>query len=150
CNVGQTISEGSPVNELWVQGNTFKPVKSGTTKSITVAIAFVEGTNAATFTLDKDCDGKPCGDGNGKPALCTGHVKNLPTFGQDCTQTEKFKCKASLKKGKPYWLYAQSDDNSWDAWNWNGAGATTRAYTNNNTEDDWTVDDSTQGAYSVQ
>jgi hypothetical protein len=150
CGTGQTISEGSPVNELWVQGNTFKSAKTGTTKSITVAIAYVEGTNAATFTLDKDCGGKPCGDGNGKPALCRGHVKNLPTFGQSCTQVEKFKCAVALKKGKPYWLYAQSDDNSWDAWNWNGAGAITRAYTNDNTKDDWTVDGSTQGAYSVQ
>jgi len=123
CGTGQTISEGSPVNQLVGPRATLSnPRRPGRRKSITVAIAYVEGTNAATFTLDKDCAGKPCGDGNGKPALCRGHVKNLPTFGQSCSQVEKFKCEVALKKGKAYWLYAQSDNNSWDAWNWNGAG----------------------------
>jgi len=148
CGVGETLSDGSPVNQEWTQGNVFKSAKTGTTKTITVAIGFVTGTNAAIVTLDKDCSGKPCGKGDGKPALCTGNISNLPTFGQSCTVTTTFKCKANLKKGKSYWLYAQTQANSWDAWNWNGAGATTRAYTNDDAT--WTVDSSTQGAYSVQ
>jgi len=149
CSTGETLSDGSPVNTEWTQGNVFKSAKTGTTKKITVAIGFVTGTNAATVTLDKDCKGQPCGKPDGKPALCTGHIKNLPVFGQSCTVTTSFKCVATLTKGHKYWVYAQTLANSWDAWEWNGAGATTRAYV---TDDNlpWTVDTSTQGAFSVQ
>jgi hypothetical protein len=148
CGVGQTLSDGSPVNTEFTQGGGFKSAKTGTTKSITVAIGFVTGTNAATVTLSKDCKGVPCSSPDGKPALCTGHIKNLPPFGTMCTVTTTFKCKASLTKGKSYWLNAQTLANSWDAWNWNGAGATGGSLS----QDDgaWSTNGGTQGAFSVQ
>jgi len=149
CNTGMTLSDGSPVNTEYTQGNTFKSTKTGTTKSITVAIGFVTGTNAAVVSLSKDCAGVPCGGVNGGNDLCRGLIKNLPTFGSNCTQTTTFKCLARLTKGKSYWVYAATENNSWDAWNWNSIGAVGTVLSTN--DGAWGASSGgTQGAYSVQ
>jgi hypothetical protein len=148
CGIGQTLSDGSPVNTEFTQGGGFISAKTGTTKSITVAIGFVTGTNAAIMTLVKDCNGVPCRSPDGGTELCSGFIKNLPAFGTSCTVTTTFHCKANLKQGKSYWLNAQTLANSWDAWNWNGAGATGSSLS----QDDgaWSTNAGTQGAFSVQ
>jgi hypothetical protein len=116
CNTGYTVSDGSPINTEYSPASQFVSTKTGTTTAIRIAVGFVTGTNGATVILDKDCAGIPCGKVD-KTNLCKGNISNLPTFGQSCTQIEHVKCAAKLKKGKPYWVYVQSDANSWDAWN---------------------------------
>jgi hypothetical protein len=113
---GYTISDGSPIGTEYTPGIQFVSLKSGTTAKISVGVGFVEGTNGANVYLDKDCKGIPCGKIY-KTDLCKGKIHNLYTFGDSSTQTESFKCAVPLKKGKPYWVYVASKDNSWLAWN---------------------------------
>jgi hypothetical protein len=80
-------------------------------------VGFVEGTNGGIVDLDADCSGLPCGNPDGSKHLCQGRIKNLPTFGQSSTITESFRCATKLRKGKLYWVYVQSDANSWLDWN---------------------------------
>jgi hypothetical protein len=114
--VGWTVSDGSPINTEYTPGNQIVSLKSGTTARIKVGVGFVTGTNGGIVVLDKDCSGIPCGKIDATH-LCRGNIHNLPTFGQSSTQTESIACVATLKKGKPYWVYVQSDANSWLAWN---------------------------------
>jgi len=108
-NVGWTVSDGAPINTEYTPGNQIVSLKSGTTKKISVGIGFVQGTNSARVTLDKDCKGIPCGTID-KTHLCRGKVSNLPTFGSTGTTVKSFKCAVTLKKGKPYWVYVESLD----------------------------------------
>jgi len=116
AGTGWTISDGSPIDTEYTPGNQIVSLKSGTTKHITVGVGFVTGTNSARVTLDKDCKGIPCGVID-KTHMCRGTIKNLPVFGSTSTTTKTFTCKVPLKKGKPYWVYVESADNSWLAWN---------------------------------
>jgi len=122
CNTGYTVSDGSPINTEYSPASEFKSKKSGLLSYITVAVGFVTGTNGAKVTLTKECgkegSDKPCGI-DGKGGLCTATIKNLPNFGSSCTVTETFKCpgKKKLTKGKDYYVYVESLDNSWLAWN---------------------------------
>jgi|ERR1022692_254590 hypothetical protein len=116
AGVGWTVSDGSPIGTEYTPGNQIISLKSGTTKKISVGVGFVAGTNGGIVVLDKDCKGIPCGTID-KTKLCSGKIKNLPTFGSTSTTVETFKCVAKLKKGKPYWVYVESLDNSWLAWN---------------------------------
>jgi len=116
AGVGWTISDGSPINTEYTPGNQIVSLKTGTTKSISVGVGFVTGANGGKVTLDRDCKGVPCGTID-KTHLCRGQIHNLYTFGQSSTSVESFKCVAKLKKGKPYWVYVESLDNSWLAWN---------------------------------
>jgi hypothetical protein len=113
---GWTVSDGSPVNTEYTPGNQIIALKSGTTKKITIDVGFVTGTNGAIVDMDKDCNGIPCGNTDGSKHLCQGKIKNLYTFGSTIVP-ESFKCVTTLKKGKAYWVYVQSDANSWLAWN---------------------------------
>jgi hypothetical protein len=116
AGVGWTVSDGSPINTEYTPGNQIVSLKSGTTKKISVGLGWVTGTNGGIVILDKDCKGIPCGTID-KTNLCKGKVKNLPTFGTTSTTVVSFKCVATLKKGKPYWVYIQSLSDSWLAWN---------------------------------
>jgi hypothetical protein len=116
AGTGWTVSDGSPINTEYTPGNQIVSLKSGTTKKISVGLGFVTGTNGGIVTLDRDCKGVPCGTID-KTKLCRGKVKNLPTFGSTSTTVVSFKCVATLKKGKPYWVYIESLGNSWLAWN---------------------------------
>jgi hypothetical protein len=114
--VGWTVSDGSPINTEYTPGNQIMSAKTGTTARIKVGVGFVTGTNGGIVILDRDCKGVPCGKID-STHLCKGKIKNLPNFGSTSTTTVGFKCVANLKKGKPYWVYVQSDSNSWLAWN---------------------------------
>jgi hypothetical protein len=116
CCTGWTVSDGTPINKEYTPGNQIISLKSGTTKKISVGFGWVTGTNGGKVTLDKDCKGVPCGTID-KTHLCRGKVSNLPTFGSTSTTVVSFKCVAKLRKGKPYWVYVESLDNSWLAWN---------------------------------
>ena len=113
---GYTVSDGSPIGTEYTPGIQFVSLKSGTTKKLSVGVGFVTGTNGATVTLDKDCKGIPCGTID-KTHMCKGKVTNLPAFGSTSTIVKTIKCAVALKKGKPYWVYIESLDNSWLAWN---------------------------------
>ena len=114
--VGFTVSDGGPVGAEYSPGNQIVSLKSGTTKKISVGLGFVAGTNGGIVTLDKDCKGVPCGTID-KTNLCKGKVSNLPTFNSTSTTVVSFKCVATVVKGKPYWVYIQSDSDSQLAWN---------------------------------
>jgi hypothetical protein len=130
CNVGYTISDGSPINTEYTSASQFVSKKTGTTTAIRIAVGFVAGTNGANVVLDKDCAGVPCGTVD-KTNLCKGTISNLPVFGQSCTQIERMKCTAKLVKNHKYWVYVQSPANTWDAWNLaNTATGTTAESTN--------------------
>ena len=116
---GWTISDGSPINTEYTPANQIIALKSGTTKKIGVTVGFVTGTNGAIVVLDKDCKNLPCGTID-KTHLCRGTLKNLFNFGSQYT-VETFKCAVTLTKGKAYWVYVQSDANSWLAWNTSAA-----------------------------
>jgi len=111
---GWTISDGSPIDTEYTPANQIIALKSGTTKKVAVEVGFVTGTNGAIVILDKDCKGLPCGTID-KTHLCQGKISNLFNFGS-APVPEPLKCKAKLKKGKPYWVYNQADANSWLAW----------------------------------
>lgn len=155
-SVGWTISDGSPVGAEWSPANQFTSLKTGTTKKITVGVGFVTGTNTTLVDLVKDCSTKseavPCTNPDGKPkkdVLCSGTVKNMPTFGSTSTTTVSFKCAAKLTKGKNYWVLMQSPANSWLAWNYSNSalGNATLGY-----NDVWTYFDTNSGigALTVQ
>ncbi len=116
---GWTVSDGSPINTEYTPANQIIALKSGTTKKVGVTVGFVTGTNGAIVILDKDCKNLPCGTID-KTHLCKGTLKNLFSFGSQYT-VETFKCATTLKKGKAYWVYIQSDANSWLAWNTSAA-----------------------------
>jgi len=116
---GWTISDGSPINTEYTPANQIIALKTGTTKKIGVTVGFVTGTNGAIVVLDKDCKNIPCGTID-KTHLCKGTIKNLFSFGSQYT-VETFKCAEALKKGKAYWVYVESDANSWLAWNQSAA-----------------------------
>ncbi|HSY66983.1 MAG TPA: hypothetical protein VK829_20505 [Terriglobales bacterium] len=114
---GWTVSDGSPINTEFTPANQIISLNSGTTKTLTITVGFVVGTNGAIVDLDRDCSGLPCGaHGDGGLHLCQGKLSNMYTFG-NAIVAETFKCVTTLKKGKPYWVYVQSDANSWLAWN---------------------------------
>jgi hypothetical protein len=114
---GWTISSGSPIGTEYTPANQIIALQSGTTKQVGVTVGFVTGTNGAIVVLDKDCNNHPCGY---KSHLCRGKISNLFTFGNAYT-VETINCKASLTKGTAYWVYVQSDDNSWLAWDLSAA-----------------------------
>jgi hypothetical protein len=116
---GWTVSDGSPINTEYTPANQITALKSGTTTKIGVTVSFVEGTNGAIVVLDKDCKNVPCGTID-KTNLCKGKISNLYNAGNPYT-VETFKCKAKLTKGKLYWVYVQSDANSWLAWDLSAA-----------------------------
>jgi len=121
---GWTVSDGSPINTEYTPGGQFVSAKSGTIAKIAVTVGFVTGTNGAIVDLDADCAGIPCGNADGGKHLCQGKIANLYTFGS-AVVPETFKCKkkTTLKAKKAYWVYIQSDSNSWLAWNQSvGAG----------------------------
>ena len=113
---GWTISDGSPIDTEYTPGNSIVALKSGATTKISIDVGFVEGTNGAIVDMDKDCKGLPCGNPDGSKHLCQGKIKNLYNFGSTIVP-EHFKCITTLKKGSTYWVYVQSDANSWLAWN---------------------------------
>jgi len=112
---GWTISDGSPIDTEYTPANQIISLKTGTTKKIAVEVGFVTGTNGAIVDMDKDCKGLPCGNPDGSKHICQGKIKNLFNFGST-PAPEPFKCVTKLVKGKPYWVYVQSDANSWLAW----------------------------------
>jgi hypothetical protein len=115
--VGYTTSDGSPIGTEYSPGIQFIALKSGTTKKVSVGLGWVEGTfKEGIVVLDKDCKGIPCGTID-KTNLCMGKVFNLPTFGSTATTVRSFNCAVKLTKGKPYWVYVASTNNSWLAWN---------------------------------
>jgi hypothetical protein len=116
AGVGWTVSDGSPIGTEYTPGNQIVSVKTGTTKMISVGVGFVTGTNGGKVTLDKDCNGVPCGTID-QTHLCRGQIHNLPNFGSTSTAVRNIKCVAKLTKGQPYWVYVESLDNSWLAWN---------------------------------
>jgi hypothetical protein len=116
---GWTISDGSPINTEYTPANQIIALKSGTTKRLGVTVGFVTGTNGGIVILDKDCSNLPCGTID-KTHLCMGKIANLFTFG-DAYRIESVKCTVKLTKGKPYWVYVQSDANSWLAWDLSAA-----------------------------
>jgi hypothetical protein len=116
---GWTVSDGSPINTEYSPANQIIALKTGTTKKLGVTVAFVEGTNGGIVILDKDCKNLPCGTID-KTHLCIGHIANLYNAGS-AYRVESFKCTAKLTKGKPYWVYLQSDANSWLAWDLSAA-----------------------------
>jgi hypothetical protein len=116
AGVGWTVSDGNPIGTEYTPGNQIVSLKSGTTKSISVGVGFVAGTNGGKVTLDKDCKGVPCGTID-RTHLCRQTIHNLPNFGSTSTIVESFRCVTKLKKGQPYWVYVESLDNSWLAWN---------------------------------
>jgi hypothetical protein len=120
---GWTVSNGSPINTQYTPANQIIALKSGTTKKIGVTVSFVEGTNGANVYLTKDCSGVPCSSPDGKPkkdVLCSGSISNLYNAGSAYT-VEKTACKAKLTKGKMYWVFVDSDANSWLAWDLSAA-----------------------------
>jgi hypothetical protein len=118
AGTGWTVSDGAPIGTEYTPGNQIVSLKSGRVHKISVGVGFVTGTNGGKVVLDKDCAGIPCGTID-KTHMCKGNISNLYVFGQSSTQTESIKCgkTVKLKKGKPYWVYIQSLDNSWLAWN---------------------------------
>ena len=116
---GWTVSDGSPVNTEYTPANQIIALKSGKTKKLGLTVAFVTGTNGAIVVLDKDCKNLPCGTID-KTHLCVGKIKNLYAAGNPYT-VENMKCVAKLTKGKAYWVYVQSDANSWLAWDLSAA-----------------------------
>jgi len=116
---GWTISDGSPINTEYTPGNQIIALQSGTTKKVGVTVGFVTGTNGAIVVLDSDCNNRPCGFST-HLHLCRGVINNLFTFGNQYT-VETFNCAAKLTKGTAYWVYVQSDANSWLAWNLSSA-----------------------------
>lgn len=114
---GYTISDGSPIDTEYTPAGQITSLKSGVVTKIGVEVGFVEGTNGAIVDLDKDCSNMPCGNPDGSKHLCQGKIKNLFTFG-DAPTIEYLKCPKTTKlvKGKAYWVYVQSDANSWLAW----------------------------------
>jgi hypothetical protein len=120
---GWTISDGSPIGTQYSPAGLIVALKTGETTKIGVTVGFVEGTNGATVYLTKDCKGLPCSSPDGKPkkdVVCSGKIKDLFTFG-DAYTVETFKCKAKLTKGHSYWVWVDSDDNSWLAWDQSAA-----------------------------
>lgn len=117
---GWTISDGSPINTEYTPSNAIVALATGTTTKIHVDVGFVEGGNGAIVDMDASCgpaaSAHPCGHPDGEKHLCQGFIRNLYTFG-DTIVTESFKCAAKLTKGKTYWVYVQSEANSWLAWN---------------------------------
>jgi hypothetical protein len=79
----------------------------------------VEGTYGAIVVLDKDCNNLPCGKID-KTHLCMGTISNLYNAGS-AYHVEKFSCKTKLTAGKLYWVYVESDANSWLAWDLSAA-----------------------------
>jgi hypothetical protein len=116
---GWTVSDGSPIGTEYTPGNQIIALKSGTTKKLGVTVAFVTGTNGAIVVLDKDCKNLPCGKVD-QTHLCVGKIKNLYNAGTAYT-VENMKCVAKLTKGKAYWVYVESDANSWLAWDLSAA-----------------------------
>jgi len=126
CCDGWTVSAGTTVGATYSPANQFISTKSGTTKKVSVGYGFVEGTNSGIVDLVKDCSNAPCSNPEGKPHICQGVVKNMPTFGDTSTTVVSIKCKAKLKKGGAYWVLVQAtpNTNSWLAWNLNEEGVT--------------------------
>ena len=120
---GWTISDGSPIDTEYTLAGQIASLKSGTTKSLSVGLGFVEGTNGAIIDMDKDCNNFPCGKPDGGKHICQANLSNLPSFGSTGTTVVTGKCKAKLTKGSMYWVYIQSLANSWLAWNINATGA---------------------------
>jgi hypothetical protein len=116
---GYTVSDGSPIGTEYTPASQIIALKSGTTTRIGVTVAFVEGTNGAIVVLDKDCKNIPCGKID-KTHLCMGKIKNLYNTG-DPYRVENIKCAVKLTKGKAYWVYVESDANSWLAWDLSAA-----------------------------
>jgi len=116
CCSGWTVSDGSPIGTEYTPGNQVVSLKTGATHKLSVGLGFVTGTNSGIVTLDRDCKGVPCGVID-KNHLCRGTVTNLPVFGSTSTTVATIKCTVKLTKGRPYWVYVESADNSWLAWN---------------------------------
>jgi hypothetical protein len=120
---GFDVSDGSPVNTEYTPATSIISLKSGIVSKIGITVGFIEGTNGAIVDLDASCgkaaDAHPCGNPDGSKHLCQGKISNLYTFG-DTIVPETIKCtkKTTLTKGKTYWVYVQSDANSWLAWNY--------------------------------
>jgi len=116
-----TVSDGSPLGYEDTPANQIVSVKSGTTKKISVGLSFVTGTNGAFVDMDKDCSNLPCGNPDGSKHLCQGKVKDIPNLGSTSTKVVSIKCVAKLTKGKPYWVFIQSEANSWEGWNYSNS-----------------------------
>jgi hypothetical protein len=116
---GWTVSDGSPINTEYTPANQIVALKTGTTRRLGVTVSFVTGTNGGIVVLDKDCKNLPCGTID-KTHLCQGTIKNLYNAGSQY-HVESFKCAAKLTKGKLYWVYVESDANSWLAWDLSAA-----------------------------
>jgi hypothetical protein len=116
---GFSISKGSPIGQEDTPASQFISLKSGTTKTISVGVGYLDGENGAIVDLDNDCRGVPCGNPYGSKHLCRGKITNLPVFGSTAYYVESIKCKVKLVKGKPYWVYVQGIANSYSAWNYN-------------------------------
>jgi hypothetical protein len=103
--------------QTWT-ATAFTPTAAVTLTKIQIAIEWVNGTNGAIVTLNKDKGGVPS-----TKALHTWKFKNLHSAGSCCdVSTGNFKKGIKLAKGKQYWIVAMCPTTTWAAWNLNSTG----------------------------
>lgn len=149
-NGGQDYNTGTG----WTVGNDFSgddyavgdsfTAQAGTLSTITLALEFSAGPNAATVSLCSDAGGVPDG------VLESWTVSNLPpldgSFHTPLTVTDS--TNTVLQAGTTYWVVVSTSATSSLAWNWNNTGAVV----NHAEAPDgatWFASPDTQGAFSV-
>lgn len=127
----------------------FTPKKDATVTQIQIAVTYLNnkgGANGFELVLAADSAGLP-----GK-TLHSWDLKNLPTFGTCCKlDTVKYAKGIKVKKGKQYWVIAQTDSKSQDAADvWNYTWNKTKGNFAFNQGNGWKTEDSNLCAFAVQ
>jgi hypothetical protein len=130
CSAGTISGQDSIVGEQVVQGVPFTPKASKNATMITVAAAYVSGTNSMTVS--------PYSDNNNEPGteLASGTATNIETLGVCCGTASVKIPSTQLTKGTQYWVVLSSPDSSWEGWDDSETAqvnAQTIAYNQNNT-----------------
>ncbi len=119
CCYGWNVTgkDSQVAEQLWT-ATPFTPKQTVALTEIEVALEYINGTNAATVTLNPDSGGVPS-----TKVLHTWNFLNLHDSGQCCIlSTGKVKHGIKLSKGQQYWLVAMCPSDTWAAWNINSTG----------------------------
>lgn len=128
CCSGWTVSgSSSTLGQSLVSASEFTAAKGGAVGAIDVAIGHISGTNGATVSLWTDNAGALGSQ------LGSWDVSGLATFGStgsgslaDITGVKG----VSLVAGKSYFLQLSSPSDTWDAWNFNSVGQSSKLIQN--------------------
>ena len=142
---GWTISDGSPINTDWDQGDAFT-VSGGNyfLDSIEAAIGLVLGQNRVFIDIYDDAGGQP-----GSVLESVTIEDQMGPFGSfNAPIVGNFSGSTLLMDGMTYWAIASSDSNSWLAWNQNDQGDI-GPHASSPDGAPWNVGPNTRGAFRI-